>query len=250
MFPVFRKELSSFFSSLVGYVAVGVFLIACWLFLWVLPDSSIPAGGYASLDRLFDLAPFLLLLLVPAVTMRLLADEYRGGTIEWLSTKPLRTWDIILGKYLAALVLVLFALIPTAVYIISVHALAEVRSADAARVSLDWGGMAGSYIGLLFLAGTFAAVGLFCSALTSNQVVAFLIALFMCYVLYAGFGALAALRAFAGGVDYYLGLLGLSAHYTSISRGVVDTRDVVYFASVILLFLALTRAVVARRTGG
>lgn len=242
MRSIFRKELASFFSSLVGYVAVGVFLIASWLFLWMLPDTSILDYGYANLDPFFQLAPFFLLLLIPAITMRMFADEFRGGTIEWLSTKPLRDTDIILGKYFAALALVVFALLPTLVYIFTISWLAEPKTL------LDTGGLIGSYIGLLFLAAAFTAVGVFCSSLTANQVVGFLVALFGCYLLYAGFDAISGIRAFAGGADYYLAMLGLSAHYDSISRGVVDTRDVIYFLSVIVLFLSLTRLTLARRT--
>jgi ABC-2 type transport system permease protein len=242
MRSIFRKELASFFSSLVGYVAVGVFLAACWLFLWVLPDTNILDYGYANLDPFFEMAPFFLLLLIPAITMRSFADEFRGGTIEWLSTKPLRDTDIILGKYFASLALVVFALLPTLVYIISISWLAEPKTL------LDTGGLIGSYIGLFFLAAAFTAVGVFCSSLTSNQVVGFLVALFACYILYAGFDALSRIRAFAGGADYYLALFGLSAHYGSISRGVVDTRDVIYFISIIIIFLALTRIALARRT--
>lgn len=242
MFPIYRKELASFFSSLVGYVAVGVFLAASWLFCWVLPDTSILEAGYANLDTFFSLAPFFLLLLIPAITMRMFADEFRAGTIEWLSTKPVRDIDIILGKYFAALTLVAFALLPTLVYIFSISWLAEPKTL------LDTGGLIGSYIGLLFLAASFTAIGIFCSSLTANQVVGFLIALFACYLLYAGFDAISGIRAFAGGLDYYLALLGLSAHYDSMSRGVIDTRDVIYFLSIIIFFLALTRLTLARRT--
>jgi len=242
MISIFRKELAAFFSSLVGYVAVGVFLAACWLWMWVLPDTNLLDYGYASLEPFFDLAPYFLLLLIPAITMRLFADEYRSGTIEWLSTKPLRDLDIVLGKYLAALVLVVFALLPTLVYIFAIYWLAEPGTL------LDTGGLIGSYIGLFFLAASFAAVGVLCSALTANQVVGFLVALFACYLLYAGFGAVSRIPAFSGGADYYLGALGLEAHYASISRGVVDSRDVIYFLSVITLALAGTRLALARRT--
>ena len=184
MRSIFMKEINSFFSSIVGYVAIMVFLIACGLFLWILPDSSILVSGYATLDAFFDMAPQLLLLLIPAVTMRAFPDEFRGGTIEWLSTKPLTDMDIILGKYFAALTLVVFALLPTVVYIISIDSLSAVQD------NLDTGGIIGSYIGLLFLAATFTSVGIFCSSLTSNQIVGFLVSMFACFILYTGFGAL------------------------------------------------------------
>lgn len=242
MRSIYIKELNSFFSSIVGYVTMLIFLIACGLFLWIIPDTSILEYGYATLDRFFEFAPLFLLLLIPAVTMRSFADEFRGGTIEWLSTKPLKETDIILGKYFAALSLVIITLLPTLVYVITIDSLSAVPD------NLDTGGIIGSYIGLVFLAATFTAVGIFCSSLTSNQVVAFLVALFACYLLYTGFEALSKIPSFAGGIDYYLGMIGMSFHYNSISRGVVDTRDVIYFLSVIVLFIALTRLSLNRRT--
>lgn len=242
MRSIFIKEIASFFSSIVGYVAILVFLVACGLFLWLLEDTSILNYGYASLDRFFDLAPMLLLLLIPAITMRSLSDEFRSGTIEWLSTKPLRDTEIILGKYFAALVLILFALVPTLIYVYSIGNLAQ------ARTSLDSGAIIGSYIGLLFLAGGFAAIGIFCSSLTSNQIVGLLTALFACFLFYYGFEALSKISSLPGTVSYVLSLIGMSAHYTSISRGVVDTRDVIYFISVAVLFISLTRISLKMRT--
>ena len=242
MRSIFFRELSAFFSSIVGYVAVIVFLVACWFVLWIAADTNMMDYGYASMDRFFDMAPWLLMLLIPAITMRSLSDEFRAGTIEWLSTKPLRDTDIILGKYFAALALIVFALLPTLIYLYSIHTLA------VAKTTLDTGSITGSYIGLFFLAAAFAAIGTFCSSLTANQVVAFLLALVGCFMLYSGFEALSKLPAFAGGPDYYLSLVGLSFHYTSISRGVVDSRDVIYFTSVVVLFVALTRLSLARRT--
>lgn len=235
MRSIFTKEIASFFSSIVGYVAILVFLVACGLFLWLLEDTSILSYGYASLDRFFDLAPMLLLLLIPAVTMRSLSDEFRSGTIEWLSTKPLRDLDIILGKYFAALVLIIFALVPTLIYVYSVANLAQ------ARTTLDSGAIIGSYIGLLFLSAGFAAIGIFCSSLTSNQIVGLLTALFACFLLFFGFEALSKLSSLPGTVSYVLSLIGMKSHYTSISRGVIDTRDIIYFVSVAALFLSLTR---------
>jgi ABC-2 type transport system permease protein len=241
MRSIFIKEINSFFSSIVGYVAVLVFLAACGLFLWIMPDTSILMYGYATLEKFFDLAPWLLLLLIPALTMRSFADEYRGGTIEWLSTKPLTDLDIILGKYFATLALVVFALIPTLIYTYTVNNL-------ALQNNLDMGSIAGSYIGLFFLAATFSAVGVFCSSLTSNQIVGFLIALFVCFILYSGFEDLSKLPAFDQGIDYYLSMIGMSFHYDSISRGILDSRDVIYFLSIIILFIALTRLSLNQRT--
>ncbi len=242
MRSIFIKEINSFFSSIVGYVAILIFLIACGLFLWIIPDTSILDYGYANLDRFFEMAPWFLILLIPAVTMRSFADEFRGGTIEWLSTKPITDLNIILGKYFAALSLVSFALLPTLVYILTVSSLSAIPD------NLDTGAIIGSYIGLLLLASGFTAVGVFCSSLTSNQVVAFLVALFACYLFHSGFEALSKIPSFTGGIDYYLSMVGMSFHYNSISRGVIDTRDVVYFVSVVVLFVALTRTSLNRRS--
>lgn len=176
------------------------------------------------------------------ITMRSFADEFKGGTIEWLSTKPLTDLDIILGKYFASLVLVAFALLPTLVYAYTIDNLSKIEN------TVDFGAIAGSYFGLLFLAAGFTAIGIFCSSLTNNQVVGFLVALFSCYLLYSGFDSLAALPAFAEGIDYYLSMVGMAFHYKSISRGLVDSRDVIYFLSVIVLFIALTRFSLNSRT--
>lgn len=241
MLSIYFKELRSFFSSIVGYVVLLVFLVACGLFLWVFPDSNILEYGYASLEQFFTIAPWLLLFLIPAITMRSFADEFKGGTIEWLSTKPLTSSHIVLGKFFASLTLVVIALLPTTIYILSIHYLAM---DDAA---LDAGGIVGSYIGLLFLAAAFTAIGIFSSSLTDNQIVSFLVAFFLCFLLYSGFEALSRVPAFKGGADFYLGLIGVDYHYNSMNRGVIDTRDVVYFLSLIILFVALTRYVLARK---
>lgn len=235
MLSIYFKELKSFFSSLVGYVVLVVFVVVCGLFLWVLPDSSIMVYGYASMDQFFNIAPWLLLLLIPAITMRSFADEYKGGTIEWLFTKPISAGQIITGKYLAALTLVVIALLPTLLYIFSINYLAMEAS------SLDAGGIIGSYIGLLGLAASFTAIGIFSSALTDNQIISFLAALFFCFLLYSGFEALSRIPGFSGGADYYLAYLGLDYHYNSMSRGVIDTRNVVYFVTIVFLFISLTR---------
>lgn len=242
MYSIFIKEINSFFSSIVGYVAILVFLVVCGLFLWIIPDYSILDYGYASMEKFFDIAPMLLLLLVPAITMRSLADEFRAGTIEWLSTKPLTDLDIILGKYFAAVALILFAMLPTLLYVYTIANLSPVNS------TLDTGGIIGSYIGLFFLAASFAAVGIFCSSLTSNQIVGFLVSLFLCFFLHTGIQLLSSIPVFQSGIDYYLSMVGMSFHYNSISRGLVDTRDIIYFLSVIVLFISLTRFSLNSRT--
>jgi ABC-2 type transport system permease protein len=242
MRSIFIKEINSFFSSIVGYVVLLVFLVFCGIVLWVSPSTSILTYGYATLDRFFEMAPWLLLLLIPAITMRSFADEFRGGTIEWLSTKPLSTLDIIMGKYAAALMLIVFALLPTLIYAYTISNLSAIKN------NIDTGSIIGSYIGLLFMAGAFAAIGIFCSSLTSNQIVGLLLSIFACVVLYSGFDMLSQLSVFEGGADYYLGMVGMSYHYNSISQGVIDSRDVIYFLSVIILFIALTRISLGRRT--
>lgn len=242
MRSIFIKEINSFFSSIVGYLAILVFLIACGLFLWIIPESSILEYGYATLDRFFQWAPWLFLLLIPAITMRSFADEFRSGTIEWLSTKPLTDFDIILGKYFASLVLVVFSLLPTLVYVYTIDNLSLIEN------NLDTGGIIGSYIGLLFLAASFTAIGIFSSSLTNNQIVGFLVALFSCYLVYSGFESLSRIPAFTGGIDYYLSMAGMEFHYNSISRGLIDTRDIIYFLSIIILFISLTRLSLNRRT--
>jgi ABC-2 type transport system permease protein len=242
MRSIFIKEINSFFSSIVGYVAILVFLLACGLFLWIIPEYSILDYGYASMEKFFTIAPWLLLLLIPAITMRSFADEFRGGTIEWLSTKPLTDMDIILGKYFASLSLIVFALVPTFLYVYTIGNLSLTPG------TLDSGGIIGSYFGLFFLAATFSAIGIFCSSLTNNQIVGFLASLFASWLLFSGFEALSKLPAFAAGIDYYLGMAGMSFHYTSISRGIIDSRDVIYFLSLIILFISLTRLSLNRRT--
>ena len=244
MRSIFIKEINSFFSSIVGYVALLAFLVACGLFLWIIPEYSILGYGYASMDRFFEIAPWLLLLLVPSVTMRSFADEFRTGTIEWLSTKPVTDINIILGKYFATLALIVFALLPTLVYVYTISNL------SLPDVSLDTGAIIGSYVGLFFLAATFAAIGVFCSSLTSNQVVGFLISLLACYLLYTGFEQLSKLPKFSEGIDYYLSMIGMEFHYNSISRGLIDSRDVVYFLSIIIFFISLTRFSLNSRTRG
>ncbi len=241
MKSIYLKEISAFLSSLVGYVVLLVFLIAAGIFLWVLPDTNIMDYGYASLEQFFTIAPWLLLFLIPAVTMRSFADEYRGGTMEWLQTKPLTALQITSGKFLACVTLVFIALLPTLIYIYSVNYLAI---ADA---SLDYGSILGSYIGLVFLVMAFTAVGIFCSSLSDNQIVGFLIAVILCYLLYSGFEALSRIPSFAGVADYYLGLLGMDYHYNQINRGVLDSRDLIYFLSVVFLFTGLTLFTLQKR---
>jgi len=242
MKSIFVKEINSFFSSIVGYVAILVFLSSCGLFLWVLPEYNILGYGYAVMDRFFEVAPWLMLFLVPAVTMKSLSDEFKSGTIEWLASQPVSPLEIILGKYLAIIALLLFSIFPTLVY---VYTISNLSFAD---VGLDTGAIIGSYIGLLFLASSFAAIGLCSSSITSNQVVSFLIALVANFLFYTGFERLSRLPDFTQGFDYYISMIGLEFHYNSMSRGYIDTRDVIYFLSVSIIFIALTQFSLDSRT--
>lgn len=232
MWPVCKKELRQFFSSLTGYIAIIVFLLVNGLVLFVF-DDNILDFGYATLDRFFQLAPWILLLLIPAITMRSFAEEFKTGTYEILQTRPLTRWQIIGGKYFGSLAVVFIALLPTVIYILSVQRLSSGEG-------LDMGATIGSYIGLFFLAAVFTAISICCSSFTSNAVVAFIASLIGCALLYYGFSAISRLPALAGGADYYAEMLGIDFHYRSISRGLIDTRDLVYFLSVIFLFLTIT----------
>lgn len=241
MWPVCKKEFRQFFSSLTGIIALVVFLILNGLFLFVFPDTNILDFGYATLDKFFELAPWILIFLVPAITMRSLADEFKGGTYEILQTRPVSQGGLVAGKYLGSLLIVLLALLPTLVYPFSIQAL----SANASGI--DGGGTIGSYFGLFFLAAVFTAIGIFCSSFTNNSVVAFIISAFACFILYTGFNAFSRIPAFAAGADYYLEMLGIDFHYHSISRGVVDSRDIIYFLSIIAFFLIFTQRNLIRR---
>ncbi|MEO6491056.1 MAG: ABC transporter permease subunit [Ferruginibacter sp.] len=232
MWSICKKDLNQFFSNLSGYIAIVLFLIINGLFLFVLNDSSIFEFGYASLDNFFELAPWVLLFLIPAITMRALSEEFRAGTFEILQTKPLTPWQIVTGKYLSILIIVLFVIIPTLIYVLTIKALSV--------SGIDSGGLMGSYTGLFLLGAVFAAISLYCSGLTNNAVVAFLVSAFACVVLYFGFSAISRFPFFQGTADYYLEMIGIDFHYRSISRGVLDTRDLVYFITLILLFLLLT----------
>jgi ABC-2 type transport system permease protein len=241
MWSVCKKEFRQFFSSLTGYIAIIVFLLLNGLFLFVFPDTNILDFGFATLDKFFELAPWILLLLIPAITMRSFADEFKGGTFEILQTKPLSRWQLVSGKYFGSLLVVLIALVPTIIYPISVQQLA------ATGGGIDMGGTIGSYIGLIFLAGVFVAIGIACSSITNNAVVAFIAGAFLCFVLYSGFNAISRIPALQAGADYYIEMLGIDFHYRSVSRGVVDSRDLIYFLSVILFFLLFTNRNLLKR---
>lgn len=240
MLSIFKKELQAFFSSVTGYIVIGIFLLAVGLFLWVIPGQfNIPDVGYANVDGLFYLAPQLFLFLCPAVSMRLFAEEKQTETWELLVAKPLSEWQIVLGKYFAATIVILLAVLPTVIYFFSVSHLAEPRG------NVDTGQFWGSFIGLIFLASVYMAAGTFASSLSKNQITAFVTALILCFFLYYGFDLLASFFT-SGTKIHFIENLGIHAHYKSMARGVVDSRDTVYFVAVDTIFLTLTARRVKR----
>lgn len=241
MIAIFRKELNAFFSSLIGYIAVGVFLLVMGIFLWVIPGFSILDYGYASLELYFEFAPIVLLVLIPAITMRSFAEENKEGTMEFLVTKPLRDTDILLGKFFASLALVFFALMPTLLYYFSVWQLGEPKG------NIDHGATVGSYIGLFFLSAAFVAAGMFASSLSNDQIVAFIFGVLLNALFYLGFYYLSTLPSFFGTLDDFVERLGFRFHYDAMSRGAIDSRDVLYFLTVIAVFLQGTRLMLERR---
>lgn len=228
-------------SSLIGYIAMAVFLVLTGLFLWVFPgDFNVLDLGYAELEPFFTLAPWVFMFLIPAITMRTFSEEMRTGTIELLYTRPLSDMQIILAKTLAGVFLVILALLPTLVYVYSLYVLGNPRG------NLDMGGVWGSYLGLLFLASAFVSIGVFASSITQNQVVAFIIAVFLCFFVFIGFESISSF-AVMGPLDSVVQQLGILEHYRSMSRGVIDSRDVVYFAALFIVFLLFTKTVLQSR---
>ena len=241
MFPIYRKEITLFFSSLIGYISMGVFLIGLSLFVWLIPDSNLLQMGYANLNPLFDYAPMILLFLIPAITMRSIAEENKNGTIELLTTRPLTDWQIIWEKYLAAVTLYAVSLLPTLIYYYSICKLANPVG------NVDHGAIIGSYFGLFMLGATFTAIGIFASSITSNQVVAFIAAVSMCFIMYMCFDYISKMPGIFGKFDFYVQQIGINEHYNAVSYGVIDTRDVIYFISVIGIFLFGTKTVLQAR---
>lgn len=241
MEAIFLKELKQFFSSLIGYIAIIVFLLVLGLFMWIFPDTSILDFGYATLDSFFSIAPYIFIFLIPAITMRSFAEEINTGTIELLSTRPVTELQIILGKYFAALTLVFIAIVPTFIYFFTVYSIASPVG------NVDAGGILGSYFGLFFLGAVFVAIGIFCSSITSNQIVAFILGVFLCFFIYLAFSYISQFGIFVGKNDYLVESFGLSAHYDAMGKGVMDSRDVVYFISLISVFILFTRTALSSR---
>lgn len=242
MIVIFKKELTAFLSSLIGYIAICVFLITTGLFIWVFPETNVLNSNEASLSGFFFIAPWILLFLIPAITMRMISEEKQTGTIELLATKPVSDWEIVLGKFFAAWLLVLFALIPTFIYYIGIDALSLKEMG-----SLDTGATIGSYLGLFFMSACFVAIGLFASSITSNQIVAFLSGVFLNFFFFSAFTSISRLQVFSTKLDYFIEQIGIMNHYQSISLGVLDIKDFVYFISFVILFLAITKTVLDAR---
>jgi ABC-2 type transport system permease protein len=241
MIQILAKEFSSFLNSLIAYIVMGVFLTAIGLLMWVFPETSVLDYGYADMFTLFSLGPYVFIFLIPAVTMRSFAEEKKGGTMEILFTKPVSDWEIIFGKYFACLLLVILTLLPTLIYYSAISSLGSPVG------NIDTPGVIGSYIGLIFLAGAFCAIGIFASSITPNQIVSFILAAFLCYLLFAGFDSLALLNVWSANA-LFIKQVGLLYHYDSLGKGLIDSRDLVYFISVIAIILLATRINLGTRT--
>ncbi len=241
MLALLKKEIRSFLSSLIGYIVIAVFLLLVSLFMWVFPgDWNTLDAEMADLDTLFYIAPWVFMFLVPAITMRSLSEEIRTGTIELLLTKPLSDMQIVLAKYFGGVLLVLISLLPTLVYFISIYLIGNPVG------NIDTGGTWGSYIGLLLLGSAFVSIGIFTSSVTPNQIVSFLVSAILCFFIFIGFESLGSFDLFGPADDFIIGL-GMFDHYKSLSRGLVDSRDVIYFVSISAFFLILSRTVLQSR---
>lgn len=244
MLVLYFKEIRSFLSSLIGYLTIGVFITSIGVFMWIIPAEgggyNVLDNGFANIDPLFFIAPWVYLFLIPAITMRSFSEEKKSGTIELLLTRPFTDLQIVMAKYFAGVTLVALSLLPTLIYYYSVHVLGTPKG------NIDTGGMWGSYIGLLLLGAGFVSIGIFASSISDNQVIAFIIALLLCFFCFIGFEFIAQSGLF-GKYDAFFKSLGINDHYESLSRGVIDTRDVFYFISLIAIFNLITRLVLQSR---
>lgn len=236
MISILKKEINEFLDSLIAYVVIGIFLTGIGLLIWVFPETNVLDYGYASMETLFALGPYVFMFLIPAITMKSFAEEKRNGTIELLCTLPFRDIEIVLGKFFAGFLLVVFSVLPTLVYYFTLSYLGNPVG------NIDTAGIIGSYIGLILLGGVFTAVGILSSALTGNQIVSFILAAFLCFVLYAGIDSVASINIWTN-TSYFIRQLGILAHYEMLSKGLIDFTDVVYFLTMIVLVIYLTRVV-------
>jgi ABC-2 type transport system permease protein len=229
MYQIFKKELNSFLNSLIGYIVIGVFLTATGLFTWFFKDNILDFG-YADMSLFFQISPYLFLFLIPAITMRAFAEEVKSGTIELLFTKPLSKWQIVLGKYFASCFLILLSLLPTLLFYYTVYQLGNPQG------NIDSAAVFSSYLGLFFLGCVFAAIGVMMSSFTDNQVTAFVLSFIICLILYYGIEQIAQLP-FMGDFGYFFNQLGLDYQYNALSKGLIDSRNIIYFVSIIFLTL-------------
>lgn len=251
MLTIFFKEINTFLGSLIAYIVIAVFLIAMGLMVWLFPDTNVLDGGFANLDTLFSVAPYIFMFLIPAITMRTFAEEKKTGTMELLLTRPLTDWNIILGKYFASWILVIFALIPTVLYYFTVRYLSMVEVKNKANEiifasNMDYAGIMGSYIGLALLGAIFTAIGIFASSISKDQIISFILAVFLCFLIYYGFTAIANINNTTD-FSYFVMQLGIDYHYSALSKGLIDSRDIIYFLSVIFLMLLATKLVLGSR---
>lgn len=240
MISVFRKEVAGFLNSLIAYIVVSVFLTSVGLLMWVFPQTNILDYGFADMETLFGLAPYVFMFLIPAICMKFFAEEKKSGTMELLFTRPLTDLQVILGKYFAGLFLVIFSLLPTLIYYYSVYELGSPKG------NLDSAGIMGSYIGLLLLGSFFTALGVLASSITENQIIAFILGAFLCFIFYDGIDALASL-ATVGSAGQLIERLGVVYHYNALSRGLMDSRDILYFLSITAATLLFTKLVIGSR---
>ena len=232
MKSIVLREIKSFFGSPIGYLVIAIFLLLNGLFLWIFDgEYNILKSGFADLSPFFTLSPWILIFLIPAVTMRSFSDERKQGTIELLFTKPLSVWQIVNGKFLGAFLLIVIAIVPTLVYVYVISSLGMPEG------NIDMGSTMGSYFGLLFLVSAYTSIGIFTSTLSENQIVAFILSVFLCFIFYYGFEGIA---AYAKGFEDGVARIGMDYHFKSMSRGVLDTRDILYFVSVTVVFLSMT----------
>ena len=238
MIALFRKEISQFFGSLIGLLTILLFLLVNALFLWIFSgDFNLLDFGFANMDSFFMLSPIIFLIFIPAICMRLFSEEFRSGTMENLLTKPIALWNVVFSKFLAANVLVLIAIFPTLIYFFSIYFLGETIG------NLDIGGIMGSYLGLFMLSSAFIGIGVFASSISPNQVVAFLIAIVCNAIIYYGFDVLSSVSILQNW-DLYISNLGIASHFSRMSKGVIDSRDILYFLSVCFLFLMLSKTTI------
>jgi ABC-2 type transport system permease protein len=232
MKAILLREIKSFFGSPVGYLVIAIFLLLNGLFLWVFSgDYNILNSGFADMNPFFTISPWILIFLIPAVTMRSFSDEKKQGTLELLLTKPLSLWQIVNGKFLGAMLLIVIAIVPTFIYVY------VISDMTMAQNHIDYGSIIGSYFGLLFLIGAYTSIGVFTSTLSENQIVAFILSVFLCFFFYFAFEGMA---AYLPSFENIISSLGMDSHYKSMSRGVLDTRDILYFVSVTIAFLSFT----------